>query len=363
MVVQTRPNSVSAPFVVGGKLAGLLMGYDGDQQAARMLPVDLIRQFLDDLADGQYHGRSSLSFEWHGTEDSTFREWLKLPEDLGGVYLGELKPEGGAEAAGLRSGDVLVGVAGEPVDARGFVATENWGRVNFTHLLLGEHAAGDKVPVTLWRNQQLMELELTLPRLESWQHLVPMALDNRDPNYLILGGMMFQELTLPYLIELEDKGGSLGLEVMRIIEDPAAWRAEGRERIVLLCYSIPTPATFGYEGLDHRVVVSAGGQPVRSLQDLIQAAAVPRENHRLELGLRGQPDRIWLDQNRVAQVNADLEKQGLVPLQHWQAYGPEPVPANESAQREGPPPAAAPAPLPAAAVSPALDGDAAVPSA
>lgn len=327
MVVQTRPNSLSAPFVVDGRLAGLLMGYDARQQNARMLPVDLIRAFLDDLADGAYAGRSSLSFDWLGTEDPTFREWLKLPADLGGIHLSKLKAEGGAEAVGLREGDVLVAVDGEPVDARGFVATEHWGRVNFTHRLLGQHAAGETVGLTLWREQQLIELEVTLPRLEPWQHLVPLRLDGRGPNYLILGGMMFQELTLPYLAELSGVNESVGLELQRVIEDPDAWRAAGHERVVVLCYSIPTPATFGYEPLSHLVVETAQGRPVRRLQDLADAAGAPAEDNRLELGLRGQPDRIWLDLTLVGQVNAVLVEQGLMPLQHLEAYGPARAPA------------------------------------
>jgi serine protease Do len=75
------------------------------------------------------------------------KQGLKLPE---GAYVGKVKPGSTGEQAGLREGDVVIGVAGHAVhDDRELAA-------------LLSTLKGQRAPVAFWRNGQTQVVEVVL---------------------------------------------------------------------------------------------------------------------------------------------------------------------------------------------------------
>jgi len=72
-------------------------------------------------------------------------------QQTGGVKVGMVTPGGPAEAAGLRAGDVIVGLDGQPVETL----------VDYT-ATLREHAPGDRVLVSIRRGAETIQLAATV---------------------------------------------------------------------------------------------------------------------------------------------------------------------------------------------------------
>ncbi len=126
--------------------------YPGDQPLPgnMFLPVDRLKGVLGDLLTA---GRSTAAP----------RPWL-------GLYVGEvdsllmvrrLAVDGPAAAAGLQPGDIILGVAGQPVVSM----------ADFYRKLWAAGKPGDEVPLTVLKGAQMHELSFTAGYRYEWLHL------------------------------------------------------------------------------------------------------------------------------------------------------------------------------------------------
>ncbi|MCB1133481.1 MAG: PDZ domain-containing protein, partial [Verrucomicrobiae bacterium] len=118
--MQSAASSYSLPALRDDKFAGLLLSYNSKDQLCEVGGTEIVRRFLTDAADGNHEGFPSLGVAVARTEDPSFRSWLKLADDQGGLYVSSVRPNGAAEAAGLKKGDVLLEVDGMKIDRRGY---------------------------------------------------------------------------------------------------------------------------------------------------------------------------------------------------------------------------------------------------
>ena len=138
------------------------------------------------------------------------------------------------------------------------------------------------------------------------QDRVPPYVVGRGPDYVVVGGLVFQELTRPYLATWGDWA--------RRAPPRLSWRSIGSEgaggrtpgRIVLLSSVLPDAANLGYQDLRDLIVERVNGRPVGSLADLRAAFARPRGRlPRGRVPARPGAERIVLD---VAEADAAGER-------------------------------------------------------
>lgn len=72
-------------------------------------------------------------------------------EGLYGLHVEEVTPGGVGEAAGIRAGDFLLTADGEPL-----MTSQDLLRIRRQHYL------GDEMPVTLWRDGEVLEVTMVL---------------------------------------------------------------------------------------------------------------------------------------------------------------------------------------------------------
>lgn len=122
-IVQTdaaiNPGNSGGPLLdSSGRVIGvntqILSESGGNVGIGFAVPSDTVVRIADQLIeDGTAElaflgvGGQGLTPELAGQED--------LPTDLEGLFVGEVTPESGAEAAGIRSGDVITSINGEPI--------------------------------------------------------------------------------------------------------------------------------------------------------------------------------------------------------------------------------------------------------
>lgn len=308
--MQSAASSYSLPVLKDGKLAGVLISYDGKDQICDVASTDIVSRFLKDSAAGAYKGFPSLGISIARTEDSSFRQWLHLTDDQGGLYIQTVRKGGAADLAGIRKGDVLLALDGHPIDRRGYYQHPNYGSVFWGHLVRGEKSTGDTIALSLLREGQPLEIQATLTREEEGSKLVPGYTFGTAPNFLIKGGLVFQELTRP-LLEAYGKNwqSRAPLEFLDALENPEKY--EGTvERVVFLSGSIPTPATVGYESLHNLIVRKVNGKDIRDMKSLVEAFKDPSQPlHAIEFA--EEDFKVYLDDAVATDVDRQLLKRGI----------------------------------------------------
>ena len=308
--MQSAAGSYSLPVLHGGQLAGVLINYNGKDQLCDVASTDIVVRFLAAAGAGEYKGFPSLGIAIARTEDASFRQWLKLGDAQGGLYIRRVRKGGAADAAGVKPGDVLLAVDGQAIDRRGYYEHLNYGSLSWGHLIRGEKSTGDVVTLSLLRAGAPLELKATLAREEERTRLVPNHLFDKAPNYLLKGGLVFQELSLPILEGFgEDWQARAPLNLLDAYENPDKYEGSVK-RIVFLSGVIPTPATVGYERLRNLVVQQVNGQKIQDLKGLIRAFEDnPGELHSIEFAEENLT--VYLDDAVTTRVDVQLQQRGI----------------------------------------------------
>lgn len=284
-IVRSEANSFTLPVVKGGKLVGLLLSYDSKNQVTTILPAPIIEHFLKDVADGSYEGFPSLGMELQTTLDEQFREYLGLKPDAPGVLISMVLKGGSAEKVGMKKGDILVAINGFAIDSRGDYKDPQFGALSSSHLVRGRAYVGDKVEIKVIRDGKEVMLKGELTRRMPDDYLVLPYLFDKGPRYVLMGGLLFQELSRPYLDAFgeEQRGGAI-LRLSRIATHPDKYEEEGRKKLVFLSLVLPTPSAQGYDKLGGQVVNKVNGKAIHDLNDLETAFKSAKDTtHVIEL--------------------------------------------------------------------------------
>lgn len=310
--IQTEGNSYTLPVFKGAELAGVLTSYNSKEQTCDIISSDIIRSFLDDAKDGSYEGFPSLGAGYSTTEDPNFRAWLKIPDDQGGLYINRVLKGGSAEASGIKKDDVLLSIAKHDINRRGYYDHVDYGPLFWTHLVRGAHRVGQVVPCQVLRNGKIIELQLTLKK--SAERLVETHLYDQAPPFLIKGGLVFQELSQPYLKAFGNEWSSRApLNLLEVYNNPDAYE-ERRRRVVVLTRVIPTEATIGYERVSSQIIKTVNGKSIAGLPELEKALAQTPANGLHEIDTDDSPYRIYLDQILADRVDQQFKAGGLPSL-------------------------------------------------
>ena len=316
--LQYRAGSFTLPVVKRGKLVGMLLSYSSKEQTSDIISAPIIKHFVDDLGDGQYDGFPNLGLSYAPTLDEQLRKFAKLDGHQGGIYVRRVAEDGSAKAGGLLEGDVILEVGGHPIDSRGNYDHPKYGKLNFSHLVRGEPEVGEVVPLKLIRDGQLQERELTLLRKEPEDYLIDPYMFDRGPRFLILGGIIFQELTLPYLKAWGDNWATRA--PFRLVHAHAhqdVYEEEGREKLVILSAVILSPSTVGYDQVNNAIVTSVNDRKIGTIQDLKQALESPTDGiHKIEFD--DFPRIIYVDAAAADSSNAHFQQLGIAELERLQ---------------------------------------------
>jgi len=309
--LQQRDGSFTLPAMRDGRLLGLLMRYDARSQVAEIIPPPVIRHFLKEHAKPVYGGFARAGLGFASTRDPQLRRYLGLQEP-GGVYVTDILSDSSAEKSGLKKGDVILSVDGKPIDQDGNYDDPEFGRIPFSHLTNTVAHPGDTVVFRVLREGKTLDLPVKLEVRDRSKMLSEPFVMDRAPRYINLGGLVFLELSRPYL---QEWGGSWPKEApQRLVYYDTFQNEIPRERgkIVFLSQVLPSPDTIGYEQLENIVVKRVNGRDIRSLDDLAEAVKTPVDGfHRIEF--EEDPYLIFLDAGSVERNSKALQEQYALP--------------------------------------------------
>lgn len=305
-IIRSEANSFTLPVVKGGKLAGLLLRYDSKNQVATILPAPIIEHFLKDSADGRYDGFPSLGVELQQTLDEQFREYLGMKNGTKGAFISGVSKGATADSIGVKEGDIVLAINGFAVDSRGDYQDPQFGALSISHIVRGRAYVGDKIEMKVLREGKEVTLNGALLRKQVSDYLVTPYIFDRGPSYIMMGGLLFQELSKPYLQAFgsEQQNSSI-LRLSRIADHPEEYEKAGRKKLVFLSAVLPTPSVQGYERLGGQVVDKVNGKAINDLKDLDQAFKEPEDGIQI-IELADFPKLLHLDAITVERDNLKL---------------------------------------------------------
>lgn len=309
--MQGAPSSFSLPVIQGNALAGILTSYHSEDQISDVLSVDVIARFLTNAEKTGGAGFPSLGVSTSRTDDDSFRSFLKLQSEQGGIYVNKIRKGGAAELAGIKAGDVILSIDGHEIDRRGYYEHALYGSLFWGHIVRGEKSAGDEILITILRDGASRKLKAILSREEQQDSLVPDYWFDRAPNFLVKGGFVFQELSLPLLKSFgKDWMSNAPLNLLEAYENPEELD-EKNKRVIFLSGSIPTPATVGYERLRNLILKKVNGVPIDSMKSLIAAFQKPNAQNLHSIDFEEENFTIHLDEAISNTVDKALLQRGL----------------------------------------------------
>ena len=308
-VMQFRGGSVTVPMIREGKLAGLLVSYDTDEQVSEVIAGPIIEHFIKDVGDGEYQGFPQFGISFSQTIDAQFRKYLKLPERGGGIYVDEVDKGNSAERSGIKRGDVILSMDGHPIDARGYYTHAEFGKLSYLHLARSRPYVGDAMKVKILRDGVEQTVEVNLGRKKPSAQLIDPYMFDRAPRYVVLGGIVFQELTRTYLKMYGSNWRSRApFKLSYADAHPSKYEEAGLRKLVFLSRVIPTKNNVGYENLNHLIVTKVNDQVIRSIDDLDKALQEPLDGfHKIEFD--EFPSLIYLDATEAEQINEHLQRE------------------------------------------------------
>jgi hypothetical protein len=285
-------------------VVALTTGKTGDNTLSG-IASPVIRQFLADAASGAYRGFPRAGVTWQDLGNPALRASLGLTSEEGGIRLTRVLPHGSAFGV-LQEGDVLLELAGVPLDAVGQFEHPLYRKMSFPLLFTEGHHPGDQLPLRILRNGERRTVALKLRAMLPDEDRVPPYNFGRGPDYAVYGGLVFQELSGPYLSTWGDWTRRAPPRLLVAYDREGAEPTSERPRIVLLTSVLPDPANLGYQDLRDLIVSSINGVAIGDLDHLRKAFASPVGGFQVVEFLPGQAwCRIVLD---AAEVKASAAR-------------------------------------------------------
>jgi S1-C subfamily serine protease len=262
-----NPGNSGGPVVSRGKLVGLVFSnIPSAQSIGYVIPIEEIKLFLEDAADGRYDGKPQIHDRLQTVENDALRRRLGLAKGVGGLMVTELYDTDPNYP--LQEWDVITAIGGHAIDSDGKVTVRYDLRLSALYLIQ-KYAKNGVVDMTVERGGA--PLKLTVP-VARQRELVVAYLRNQSPRYFIYGPLVFCAATQEYIEKLGNQwelfhtraGNPL---ILRRFEKPAF----AGEEIVLVCSPmLPHPIAKGYDDPNNYVVSEVDGVPIKNLRHMVE---------------------------------------------------------------------------------------------
>lgn len=263
-----------------GRVVGLTSTKSDDMVAAVGSPV--MQQFLQAASKTPYPGVARAGLQTQKLLNPHLRRALGMADGEGGVLINRVLPHSGSNGV-LLPGDVLLAVAGLPVDVSGQVSHPAYGKLSYVVLFGMGHSPGETLEVKVLRNKERKTLQVPLRRMLVEQDRIPSYVLDQAPSYTMRGGLVFQDLTYAYLGTYGDWRRRANIRLVVAAELDAQDPSPEHPRLVVLTNVLPDTANLGYQDSRDLIVDRVNGVAVRTVADVRTALDGPPPDGRFHV--------------------------------------------------------------------------------
>ena len=221
-----NPGNSGGPALSDGKIVGVVMQHISKSQSiGYLVPVNMVKHFIDDMKDGKYDGFADLGLGTQKLENPAIRRYYGLDENTSGKLI--VKVVYNSSLAGsLKEGDILTAVDGHNVENDG---TVEFRKHEFTHYqhFVDAYQMGEKVKLDIIRDRKPMQVEAELKYTADDIYLVKTTRYDTMPSYFVYGGYVFAPLTRNLIV-------STNLNRLNLSCLASRWQEEEKSEVVVL---------------------------------------------------------------------------------------------------------------------------------
>jgi hypothetical protein len=259
-----------------------------------MVPVPVINHFLEDIEDGKYGGIPEVGILTQSMENPDIRAKFGMTKKQAGVLINRIYP--GSPAKGiLKPGDIILSIEGKNVENDGTIEFRKGERTSFGYLIQKKYI-DDTVKIKILRDNKIVDIEIKLTKPVNFGRLVPYKRYDVAPTYYILGGMVFEPLTLNYL---ETFGNWRRRRILTNLNNYFFYGkpTEDRREIIVLIRVLADKINVGYHDLANIVISHVNGKKISTMKDLVNA--FEEHNGKFHVIVGEQDYMIVLDKKKV----------------------------------------------------------------
>ena len=261
-----NPGNSGGPVLQDGKVVGVaFQGYSGAvaQNVGYMIPVPVIKRFLDDIKDGHYDHYMDLAIGHFPVENPAQRKALGLEDNGIGVFVSNVESAGAAGGI-LKVGDVILSIDGAPVYNDGLIKLQ--GEMVDLNEAVERKFAGDKVKLEILRDGKKQKLDITLKRFLPYLTLGEQY--NQRPSYVLYAGLLFQPMNRNLM-----EAHSIRDPLVSYVFDNYLTKEIYVERpeVIILTSILPDEVNSYLAGYQHSIVDEVNGVKIKTLKDLSAA--------------------------------------------------------------------------------------------
>lgn len=258
--------------VNNGKLIGLAISSDG--RKFNVLPTPYFKYVLDAQSKGKFTGMGYFAFTWQPTLNPDVHKFLGWKTEPKGVVIIDI-PEKEQKSGGLKERDLILKVDGFDIDIQGDYIDPDYGHLMLENLSSRRHWAGDTVKIVVWRDGKEVTVNYTLPKADFATDLIPKEVFDREPEYLMVGGLLFQPLDGPFMKRWGPDWKQRAPFRLAYYDNQS--KSEERAGLVLLSAILPDPVNIGYQDYRFIVLDKVNGKLISNLKDLSAALESPKD--------------------------------------------------------------------------------------
>jgi S1-C subfamily serine protease len=177
-----------------------MMSLKNASNISYIVPSVIISTFLEDIKDGKVDGFGEDGISVNYIRNDSVKEYYGLKDDIGILVT---KVDYGVKD--FKENDIILEIDGKIIANDGTINSK-FGRVN-TSLLEHQKQIGDTLNIKVLRNKKIVSF---IHRIERLSPLVVREFD-KEPRYLIFGGLTFTPLTKNYISAISDKSNGIDM--------------------------------------------------------------------------------------------------------------------------------------------------------
>ena len=232
-----NPGNSGGPALTDGEIVGVVMqSLSKSQNIGYLVPVTMIKHFLEDIKDGQRDGFADLGLTTQKMENPTIKSFYHLDEKTTGNLIANLVYNTSLQGI-VEKGDIITAIDGHNIEDDSTVEFREHEYTSFHHFV-DQHQLGDRVSLDIVRGHQKMKVEATLDHIADDLLLVKTTEYDVMPRYFIYGGYVFSPLSRNLL----RKSGQNKL-VLRYFA--TQWPTEEKKEVVVLLKVLPAELNRG----------------------------------------------------------------------------------------------------------------------
>ncbi|MGC6456091.1 MAG: PDZ domain-containing protein [Coraliomargaritaceae bacterium] len=314
LAVQTdaaiNPGNSGGPALQDERVVGVsFQGRPGLENAGFFIPPNIIRHFLKDIEDGEYHGFPDAGIGITKLQNPAFRRSLVLENDSVGARIDTLYQPFPETHKRLRPNDVLLAVSGQEVGSDALV--QHRGNRIHCAFLFDEVQHGESIELLIRRDGK--ERTVDLPLYVNREDRISGLQYDQPPPYLIVGGLVFTELSVDYLNSL---GNNWHQQVAAHTMYELLYRAQmdedaARSKPILLSKVLKHPSNIDFGVRTRDILKTVNGRTIESMQDLYAALSENTGDFHLFTFLSGKEEA--LDRSDAEAADRELLQQYNIP--------------------------------------------------